>query len=411
MKYEKGHNLVIVTAGIIILWYFGISTKGFIPLLNINIPATEKLPYILLCVLFYGVIQLFIGWGQIDIEKRKLLSSKIDLILTVAIVGISIFLFFKKLGFLFTLPKINILSFLTIVAVGIFTGKIIDLFIFNLSFIRSKKEARRKALPRVPVAVRASWRFVYILFPLLLVIIFLSPSFSKPLSTLWYWFLFIPMLLIPLIGLLEFFIRHKDKNGNLIPRKKFISDLQKVFDRHDADYQLGGWDKPVEPSNSLLYEAAEQGDIDVVKKLLSKNIEVNAQNVLGWTPLLIAVAEQHEKIVKVLLDHGANPNQSNLKGRNPIMFAARYANKSLTEILLRNGADPNLNESNDPGSLSAAAISGNQEVVELLLNSGAKPLEKDFYKKTAIDYAEACKQGQIAAILRLKVGLGLEPKR
>ena len=131
-----------------------------------------------------------------------------------------------------------------------------------------------------------------------------------------------------------------------------------------------------------------------------KKVEVDEQNMHGWTPLMIVVAQQHEKAAEILLKKGANPNSCNTMGRNSLMFAARYANKTLIELLINYGADPNLNESNDPGILSTAAISGNMEIVKIILDAGAISTQKDYFGKTAIQYAEESKHGEIAALLR-----------
>jgi uncharacterized protein len=45
---------------------------------------------------------------------------------------------------------------------------------------------------------------------------------------------------------------------------------------------------------------------DVVKSLLSHKPDINASDQRGWTPLIIAVYQNHEKIVSLLLDYGCN---------------------------------------------------------------------------------------------------------
>jgi len=403
-EYHKARNVVIITSAIIMLWYFGIPFKGTLPLFKIDILSNAKLPYIFACILGYGVVRFFIEWFQSDRERRRLLPSRIDFFITLVVASISGFLLLKAIVFPLPIPKINIISSLAIIAIGIAVGQFLDIAILNLFLIRSKEEAKKLALPRIPVAVRATWRMAYIVLPALLLVIFLSPSFSEPMSDLWTVFLIIPVVLTFLSGLLSMlFMRYTDSEGNHISRREFIIKLRRTFDRHDVAYQVGGWDRWIEPSNSPLYEAAERGDTESMKKMLSSDVKIDEINEHGWTALMISVAQQHEEAANMLLQHGANPNIENAFGRNPLMYAARYANKSLVKNLLKYGADPNLNHLGEMSALSAAAASGDEEIVKILLDADADPSLEDLDGKTATDYAEGNKQGEIAALLRKAV--------
>jgi cytohesin len=91
-----------------------------------------------------------------------------------------------------------------------------------------------------------------------------------------------------------------------------------------------------------LYRAAHKGRLGTVRELLDSGVDPDARGTHGWTPLMIAVAEQHAAVARLLIERGAHPNAVNAQGRTPLMFAARYGNLELTELLLRAGADPNL---------------------------------------------------------------------
>lgn len=43
-----------------------------------------------------------------------------------------------------------------------------------------------------------------------------------------------------------------------------------------------------------------------MRKLLSFKADVNIADHRGWTPLIIAVYQNHEKVVEVLLEHGCD---------------------------------------------------------------------------------------------------------
>jgi len=57
-----------------------------------------------------------------------------------------------------------------------------------------------------------------------------------------------------------------------------------------------------------LINSVSEGDIDTVQELLSKKVNVNAQDKEGKTALMIASMEGFHDIVDLLLDRKANVN-------------------------------------------------------------------------------------------------------
>ena len=127
--------------------------------------------------------------------------------------------------------------------------------------------------------------------------------------------------------------------------------MRVAFDQHDTRYQIGGWDELIPAHNVPLYDAAERDDTATVRRLLGEGADPDDRNMHGWTALMIAVAQQHDKAAQLLLEQGADPNLSNLLGRNALMFAAKYGNAELVRQLIQHGAQVDLNESNDPNAL------------------------------------------------------------
>ncbi|KAK9743614.1 Ankyrin repeats (3 copies) [Popillia japonica] len=54
------------------------------------------------------------------------------------------------------------------------------------------------------------------------------------------------------------------------------------------------------------YWAAEKGHLNIIKLLVRHGINVNLQNYHGYTPLHIAVVNNHKGVVKTLLENGAD---------------------------------------------------------------------------------------------------------
>jgi len=72
---------------------------------------------------------------------------------------------------------------------------------------------------------------------------------------------------------------------------------------------------------SLLHYAAEKGDLDMINFLLEKNADINLQDEMGYTPLMIADEHDKKEAIEFLLEKGANRQVEDNEGKNVIIFA------------------------------------------------------------------------------------------
>lgn len=400
--YHRARTLVIVCVGLILLWEFGVTFDGPLPLLGVRVRQTAAIPYIIACVLAYSVVRLLIEWVQSDVDRRRRLVSRIDLTVTLTLAAAASWLILSKLISFFELPPFSlILSGIALMTLGYNVGLTGYICFENLFLIRSKKEAQQLALPRFPVAVRASFRFSYYTIPPLIIVIIVAPHFELPLASLWPWLLFVPASLVFVAGVISILVPSGGRSdGTRVSRSEHIKRLRKIFDKHDARYQVGGWDERVPPNNTPLYDAAKRGDTAEVRRLLEEGADPDEPNEHGWTALMIAVAQSEEETARLLLAKGADPKIDNLLDRNALMYASRYGNVELVRVLIQHGAPVNVADSTDPYALAIAAQQGHTDLVQLLLEAGADPTICDFSGKTAQDYAQAAGHGEIAAALR-----------
>jgi len=78
-----------------------------------------------------------------------------------------------------------------------------------------------------------------------------------------------------------------------------------------------------------LVEAAHTGNLSKVRALLKKETDVDHENSVGATALIIASQEGHEAIVQILLDKGAEVNVRENGGRTALKFAKTQKIKTL----------------------------------------------------------------------------------
>ena len=120
--------------------------------------------------------------------------------------------------------------------------------------------------------------------------------------------------------------------------------------------------------NTALILASDGNHYQVVKILLSKNPDINIQNIKGTTALMIASYYGSSQVVGLLLTKGPDVNVRESKGWTALMFACQGGYCDVVELLL--SRNPNIDDQNDKGetALIVACENGHCQVVELLLN-------------------------------------------
>lgn len=127
-----------------------------------------------------------------------------------------------------------------------------------------------------------------------------------------------------------------------------------------------------------IHEASLNGQYDVVMNLLSEDVNVNATDPVGRTPLMYAAYNGHLEIAKALIDKGATVDMKDLYGRTALMFASTGPYTETVQLLLDHHADPNMTDTEEHfTALMYAAAEGQLEVVKLLLDNNADPAMLD----------------------------------
>jgi hypothetical protein len=85
--------------------------------------------------------------------------------------------------------------------------------------------------------------------------------------------------------------------------------------------------------NSLLITAAWNGQLEMVKLLITKGADLNLSNDSGVTALIGASYKGHEKVVRELLSHGADKDIKDKHGNTALDLAKMHNNTSLVKLL------------------------------------------------------------------------------
>ncbi|PON46106.1 N-terminal acetyltransferase A, auxiliary subunit [Parasponia andersonii] len=122
---------------------------------------------------------------------------------------------------------------------------------------------------------------------------------------------------------------------------------------------------------TALHHAAGIGDIELLRHLISKGVDVNSQSDAG-TPLIWAAGHGQEEALKVLLERHANPNAETDDDITPLLSAVAAGSLPCLELLIQAGAKVNVS-AGGATPLHIAADHGSVEIIKCLLKAGADP--------------------------------------
>ena len=86
-----------------------------------------------------------------------------------------------------------------------------------------------------------------------------------------------------------------------------------------------------------IYEAAEEGQIEEVKKLLPAGADVNANAKWERTPLHAAAKTGQKDIIELLIVAGANVNAKDFENKTPLDEAIQLKRTETADLLRKHG--------------------------------------------------------------------------
>ena len=149
---------------------------------------------------------------------------------------------------------------------------------------------------------------------------------------------------------------------------------------------------------NMLHHVANKGMLDEEKGktyiglFLSNGVDVNQRNVVGTTPLMLAIQRGKKNYLDLLLANGADPNEQDNKGNSAFYYAVvEQQNKAVYDIL-KKYASPDFDSANRDGEYLLTAylrMSGGSELLLQMLEDGASIYQASPYynqPKSGIDW-------------------------
>ena len=159
-----------------------------------------------------------------------------------------------------------------------------------------------------------------------------------------------------------------------------------------------------------LFEGCREGDIVKVAALLAQNVDANAKNDFGVTPLHIAASRGFIDIVLLLINKGVAVDSTDVDGVTPLHLAGQGGHLEVVMLLVQTKkVDINAKCGDGWTPLHYAARVGADDVVQWLITMGALVNAENTRRETPLFMAAKAYPDRIgAAALLLSAGAATE---
>ncbi len=157
----------------------------------------------------------------------------------------------------------------------------------------------------------------------------------------------------------------------------------------------------MQTGSTALHLAARGGHLGIVQDLVQAHAKLDAEDLMGQTPLMEAAMHAQADVAAFLLQKGANANHKASEGYTPLMYAARNRAMAVIETLLDHKAKINARSEAMDSALHFAIHAENcpQPVIRLLLDRGINANLRNMEGYTAADNARAEGKFEVAAFI------------
>jgi ankyrin repeat protein len=122
-------------------------------------------------------------------------------------------------------------------------------------------------------------------------------------------------------------IHEAAQTGNADEVKAILSENPEMIEARDPLYGA-----------TPLHSAAYSGQSEMVGFLISLGAPINARDTIGAAPLHWAALANRKEAAQMLINAGADVNARTYQGKTPLRIAREYHSRDVEEILRKNGA-------------------------------------------------------------------------
>ena len=189
----------------------------------------------------------------------------------------------------------------------------------------------------------------------------------------WWWL--ITLTVIGLIPLMYWVVKRGEKKSNRYGEDVTAQETP-PFDRNSIALTFAALALGVCPfiffTPSTLTFAAQDGQRDLVIRMIEKGADVNETGVMNMTPLGSAILMGHADVAAILIEKGADVNKKGIYGLTPLMSATANNNPELVALLLKHGASVEDPETGGHPALDLAVQKGFKEIADMLQKAADK---------------------------------------
>ena len=157
-----------------------------------------------------------------------------------------------------------------------------------------------------------------------------------------------------------------------------------------------------ENGNTALHNACKAASRRTVKLLLKMNLDPNAVNSAGYTPLHVLITSNslgRDKLCPYVIERGFDEDALTPDGKTCLMLACEYGRDALVEYFLSQQQDPMIPDFNGTTCLQLACIWGFGNIVKSLLSHGADPNRAGYGGSSPLHDVTQCGDIDIASTL------------
>uniref|UniRef100_A0A7E4UPU9 KAP NTPase domain-containing protein n=1 Tax=Panagrellus redivivus TaxID=6233 RepID=A0A7E4UPU9_PANRE len=163
-------------------------------------------------------------------------------------------------------------------------------------------------------------------------------------------------------------------------------------------------------STALIW-AARKGFLHIIEDLLNAGVELDAVGMYSSTALMLATRGNYIKVVEAMLAREPNVNVVDYNGLSALGIAAREGYAEIAQALVQSGAFVNLVDRFGNSILASAVRSGNINIVRMLLDKYADVNSRDSENRTPLHLAiDKSYMDIVLALLEKKPNLELKNK-